>query len=599
MANASALRSPFRGRESAASRGFIVVVAAVLAWYTWATWGDIQIDCGREIYVPLEILRGKLLYRDIFYPYGPLAPYAGALLIAIFGPHLVAFYLFGIAVAIGCAFLLLELGTMLESRAVGLTAALALLFMGFAPSIFNYVFPYSYGATMGVLLSLLCAFFTVRHLLSRPGYNLLLAGLAASLALLSKQEFGAACYIMLAFVIVMDVVLQRSSRPLFSGIASCAPGVALWVAIYGWFFWTLTPSYMVNANWIGMPGTFSMRTGAGHLYAIAGQRFLPREMVVLAAFAGFCLVPWFLLAKVHQTARNVALAILVGIAVTCRFGQLDLLTRIATALLVFPIGMFFVGCGFVAYSTYQLLKTSDRRHLAEGALGILALIPAVRVFAAIEPFGYSVYCATPLFLIFLIVISRCIKAATPDFSAEQQRGLVNYLMAAEILMLALVCIPQPSERPDTLATSWGAIHLEPEEASVARQILAFMSEQDRRGQQVAALPEAPMLYALTETQAPSRWFTLLPGLLSPSQEDTYIADLNTARPEYILLTGRKTAEYGAAYFGIDYDQKIYHWIEANYHVAGQFGRFRRDGSGSRLAAMLYEKERSDHDDRTR
>ena len=141
----------------------------VLAWYTWATWGDIQIDCGREIYVPLEILRGKLLYRDIFYPYGPLAPYAGALLIAIFGPHLVAFYLFGIAVAIGCAFLLFELGTMLESRAVGLTAALALLFMGFAPSIFNYVFPYSYGATMGVLLSLLCAFFTVRHLLTRPG----------------------------------------------------------------------------------------------------------------------------------------------------------------------------------------------------------------------------------------------------------------------------------------------------------------------------------------------------------------------------------------------------------------------------------------------
>jgi hypothetical protein len=108
-----------------------------------------------------------------------------------------------------------------------------------------------------------------------------------------------------------------------------------------------------------------------------------------------------------------------------------------------------------------------------------------------------------------------------------------------------------------------------------------------------------MLYALTGTQAPSRWFTLLPGLLSPSQEDTYIADLNTARPEYILLTGRKTAEYGAAYFGIDYDQKIYHWIEANYHVAGQFGRFRRDGSGSRLAAMLYEKERSGHDDQTR
>ena len=71
--------------------------------------------------------------------------------------------------------------------------------------------------------------------------------------------------------------------------------------------------------------------------------------------------------------------------------------------------MFFVGCGFVAYSTYQLIKSGDRRYLAEAALGILALIPAVRVFAAIEPYGYSIYCAIPLFLVFLIVISRSIK----------------------------------------------------------------------------------------------------------------------------------------------------------------------------------------------
>ena len=133
----AALRSPFGDWEDAASRGFIVVVAITLAWYTWARWGDFQVDCGRELYVPSEILRGKLLYRDIFYPYGPLAPYAGALLIAIFGPHLVVFYLFGIAVAIGCAILLFEIGAMLEGRAAGLTAALALLFMGFAPGDFQ------------------------------------------------------------------------------------------------------------------------------------------------------------------------------------------------------------------------------------------------------------------------------------------------------------------------------------------------------------------------------------------------------------------------------------------------------------------------------
>ena len=106
-----------------------------------------------------------------------------------------------------------------------------------------------------------------------------MAGLAASLALLCKQEFGAACYLMLAFVLVMEAIPRRSVRPLLHGIAACAPGVALWVAIYGWFFWTLTPALMVDGNWLGAGSYFSHTGMALHLLPSLGQRFIPREMV--------------------------------------------------------------------------------------------------------------------------------------------------------------------------------------------------------------------------------------------------------------------------------------------------------------------------------
>ena len=56
------------------ARAVIVGVAAALAWYTWGHWGDFQIDNGRELYVPAEILKGKMLFRDLWYMYGPLAP---------------------------------------------------------------------------------------------------------------------------------------------------------------------------------------------------------------------------------------------------------------------------------------------------------------------------------------------------------------------------------------------------------------------------------------------------------------------------------------------------------------------------------------------
>jgi hypothetical protein len=352
-----------------------------------------------------------------------------------------------------------------------------------------------------------------------------------------------------------------------------------------------------------------MQTFGAQMYSKIGLSFLPREMVALTVCAALSPILWFLLAKAGRTPRNVVFAILLAVGVLNRFDILQL-ERTAITFLVFPRGMFLIGCGFVAYAIYNLLRKTDGRRLAEAAFGIFALVPALRVFAAIgpfrysiyfaktvyviPPFGYSIYYAIPLSLVFFIVISRCIKAATPALSVDRQRALINYLLAIEVAMLALICIPWPTQRTAAFETSWGTIRLKPEEANVAQQLLAFMSEQKRHGRKVAVLPEAPMFYALTGTDAPGRWYTLLPGVLSPEQEQVCLADLNRAAPDYILVTARRTPEYGADYFGIDYDQNIYHWIESNYRIAGEFGRFRREESGSTtrapLAALLYEKE---------
>jgi hypothetical protein len=57
------------------SRVAILAVFAGLTVYAWAHWDDVDIDNRRETYVPSAIARGKVLYRDLCYSYGPLAPY--------------------------------------------------------------------------------------------------------------------------------------------------------------------------------------------------------------------------------------------------------------------------------------------------------------------------------------------------------------------------------------------------------------------------------------------------------------------------------------------------------------------------------------------
>jgi hypothetical protein len=55
----------------------LAVGAALLAW-TWRKWPDILVDFGRELYIPWQLVSGKVLYVDIAYFNGPLSPYLNA-----------------------------------------------------------------------------------------------------------------------------------------------------------------------------------------------------------------------------------------------------------------------------------------------------------------------------------------------------------------------------------------------------------------------------------------------------------------------------------------------------------------------------------------
>jgi len=579
----------------AAARGTIVVIALILARLTWAHWGDIQVDCGRELYVPAEILRGNLLYRDIWYSYGPLEPYLAAALLGLFGQHLNVFYLFGLTLATACALFSFDIGKMLAGRAVGLTAAVAVLIQGFQSSplfygsIFNYILPYAYAAPLGLLFALLCLLFALKHVLYGNGHNLIFAGLAAGLAVITKQEEGIACYVLLTFLLVTEAALQRSARALLSNIAKCTPGVAIAIAVYGWFAWQLGLSFLID-NWVG-PNQYFTRIYAPHLYSGSGLRFMPVELTLLTLDATIAMLLWYWIAKIGATrvgrfwwCSSIIALFVSGAAALRQFAPRAMF--LVMAMLAYPRGMFLIGCAFFTWSLYGLRNNvSDRLLLAKATLGICALALAVRVPSQIVWFGYSIFYDVPLLLVFIVSVKGCIEAATSLLVMAQRRRLTNLLLAAEVLMLTIF-VPVHSERTARLDTSWGEIYLQPMEATVVHQIIEFVSDQKRQGRRVVLLPELPIIYAFTGTEAPNRLYTLQPGFLPPSREAAYIADLARTNPAYIVITNRFTGEYSVPYFGIDYDQQVYQWIEVNYSVAGQFGHFRRDGSRL-LTALIY------------
>jgi hypothetical protein len=136
-----------------------LLVSSYLLSVSWLRWGDLVVDTGHEFDVPTRLASGKVLYRDMFYPYGPLAPYLNAALMAVFGVRMLPLVAAGLASAGLVALLVQRIARrFLDTKFSTLTTLtfLAVFALGNATGygIFSFAIPYNYAAVYALLLSL-------------------------------------------------------------------------------------------------------------------------------------------------------------------------------------------------------------------------------------------------------------------------------------------------------------------------------------------------------------------------------------------------------------------------------------------------------------
>jgi hypothetical protein len=173
----------------------VLIGAAIVhnLYVSWLKWGDPVVDAGREWMMAARMLFGETLYMDHRNLYGPLAPYLNMLLFRVFGVHLSVLQAAGIMTAI----LMTVAIYLLSRRFVGrvpsaLMATASAYVFGFAhlspnPS-FNFVVPYAYAATYGIVSATLGLLFLVRHVQEGNDRCLAFSIVGLVLAALSKVE---------------------------------------------------------------------------------------------------------------------------------------------------------------------------------------------------------------------------------------------------------------------------------------------------------------------------------------------------------------------------------------------------------------------------
>jgi len=554
----------------------VIVTVFALACWTWGNWGDIRIDCGREMYVPDAILHGKVLYRDLWYPYGPLTPYLQAALFYLFGATLNVLYGLGLAITVSCAFLLLFLSRRCLHPLPSFLVVLCFLLQAFHGGLFNFILPYSYAATIGCLQSLLCAFFALRYLESGARSHLSMAGVAAGIALIAKIEFGTSCFLALLLVLALRSVLLRSWRPVPAELLYCTPGLLIGLGAYTWFAWRLSYRVLFEENLTLLPGSYFMRTYGARWLDLQGVRFDPRELMLTVLSAIGFVIFWFLAAvllKQTLVSSSVMLLAIPPIGLLLRNNLADLLTQ----MLVFPRGMFWIGVIVVIGAVVTLLvrqRDADcakrDKYLAIAVLGTFGLLAGSRVMTRVTSTGYATFYTPLLVIIFFVGLCFVIRRAA------RGSATVSYIaLSLEGIALFFCLLPNSRLVSTPLKTARGTIYTSPDNARVFSQAIAFIQRSRSSGEKVLVAPEDNSLYFFAGVESPSRWYALTPGVLSPAQEKEYIAEVERARVEYILFSNRISPEYGDMYFGTDYDRQIGAWIRTNYKVIGELGHFER------------------------
>jgi hypothetical protein len=599
------------------ARAAIVGFAAALAWRTWGHWGDFQVDNGRELYVPAEILKGKLLFRDLWYMYGPLAPYLKAFLFWIFGVKLNVLFGFGLAMAIGSALIMFDIT---RRFGLGITGSLVpsvfFLIESFYPTIRNFVFPYSYASSLAAFLGIACLYFVLRHAVDGRTSDLVYASLLTGLVILTKQEFGVSCLALVGFEIAAGYWSRRSSGEFWRNVGIFSAGLLPAVAGYGWFVWKTSARLIFFENWISTPGTYFMRTFGKITIPAQGLRFIPQELLICNEFTALGIAVWALLAILTVAAiKKLELDSRWSIAVTAVVVLFPLWASaivfrimypwgyvlqpkpwtdvlLPTTDAIVPHGLFFLALLFTGYAIWNLIR-EPRNQMAvlEGALGIYGLLVGLRVMMKLRPtiFDGTVFFNGPVFIVFTILLYRILRWACRSLDERRARTALVSMLAVESISLVLLLFPRPAMLPAKFTSDVGSFYTKPDVAVLFPQIVSFMKSHTVNGKDILVVPEPPSLYTYAGMDAPSRMYALVPGYIGPDQEQDYINQLKDSQVRYVLITNRIVMEYHVPGFNLGgYNVPVYNWIKSNFVQVGQFGP-QPDAAFPPFTVWIYER----------
>lgn len=557
-----------------------------LVTFGWARWGSVTVDSGREIYVAAALAQGKMLYRDVWYPYGPAAPYLNALLFRIFGTHITVMYLAGALAALIQALTLFRCMLYFEPSPVAFALGYIILIQSFVPGIFTYPLPYSYASVYGSVAACLFLLSAIRAVFGSQKANLFWAATWSAAALLMKLEYGLACFGTLAVLQIGLIVRQRSWRAAFVNLLAATPALLVCAVTIGWMVSIRGVAFVTEENFMSWPTSYFMQ--AYGQFWLGGQGFELSLRKVLSAvlltvgfvtfWTGFRF--WLRSVLCKLSFGNIGFAIIVGAGFISFWMMRPERLNDDIAALVFPPPMVFIVGLAVPVAAFLFWRYHWRaRDLAVLVAMTFGLLLAFRILFGMLPYAYAIFYNGPVLIAFCWLLFSIGIPITGVRSDPGVRNVIRLVCAVLCTWVTVQVYPEYREmRKGRIAfeTDRGMIYLPETMLPAWAEAVDFMRLAKETGEAVMSIPEDTALYFFSGVLCPIRVCIFVPGVVVPGHMmDQVIGEIRQAQVRYIIWSNRKFYEYGVPEFGLDFDVPFGEYIRSSYRPVRKFSSTNR------------------------
>ncbi|MBZ5661290.1 MAG: glycosyltransferase family 39 protein [Acidobacteriia bacterium] len=571
---------------------------------SWQRWGIPAVDSGRELNVPLRLLRGETLYSDVGYIYGPLSPYLNALLYRIFHPSLWVLWGHGIVAAMLILALCYWIARQIGGRFASTLACVAITWLCALKSEGNYMMAYAFGGLDGCAFVLATTALSIVFLRKKRSAVLLSAGIMAALAILSKTEFGGTA--VGTGIVAATLAGFPRIRSMAAWLAAfLLPALGIPALIFSWLaasvgwrtlivdshlFFGHVPWQLMYFN--------GLRFGFGRPWHSLG--LMIASLVRLVAFGGLLVYASTLIemrpgripreskgAAPKKRSRAVAgLLISLAAIIVSGIGLSDLGPFMPMPFLL----LILLAGGAGAFVQADRTGNSTNR-LQAGTMIIItasALFSLARMVLRVSTGGALSSFLLPGSVILFVYLWL---AVFPLFIADgavrhRTAQIVSIALAASVLITAItISVRYHRKFTFPVVTDVGTWRTSNEIGIAFAQALQFIEEKSASGDAMAVLPEGTSLVFLSGRRNPLHDEIVTPGFLDLAGEERAIESLSQSHAPLVFVSNLPTSEFGETTLGKDYNQHLMSWIELNYEICGVFGP--RHDPGLQIGDPVY------------